>query len=233
MSRRTNDWEWAILVSAGVVMLASSTLVRRSSRLWRGLGVVARNVLAPHPVAGRRYIPRDRMPFFRRQGAILREHVVLAKAAGPLFEFWRDLRNLPHVVSQLEHVELLEGTRARWTLRGPAGRRMTWDTRTVERPDEGVLAWESVPGSQLSAAAAVKFTPLSVESTDVEVVLQYEPLPTKLGESLIWLAGQSPSGLLREDLARLKQLLETGVADEQPEPAWLSHWIGGRKAVVS
>ena len=214
-------------------MLASSGLALRSSRLWRGVRRVMRNILAPHPVPEHRSGRRDWTPLLLRQGTILREHIVLAKAAGPLFEFWRDLRNLPHVVPQLEHVELLPGTRARWTLRGPAGRRMTWETRTIERPDERVLAWESVPGSQLSATAAVRFTPLSVDSTDVEVMLQYEPLPSKLGESLIWLAGQSPAGLLREDLARLKQLLETGVANEHPEPAWLSHWIGGRKATVS
>jgi uncharacterized membrane protein len=55
----------------------------------------------------------------------------------------------------------------------------------------------------------VKFTPLSADATDVEVRVQYDPPTIKAGAELAAIVGLSPAAVLREDLRRLKQLLES------------------------
>ena len=47
-------------------------------------------------------------------------------------------------------------------------------------------------------------------STQVTVHLQYAPPAGRAGALLAWLFGREPSQTIREDLRRLKQLLEAG-----------------------
>jgi len=46
------------------------------------------------------------------------------------------------------------------------------------------------------------------KSTAVTVTMQYQPPIGKAAAALAWLAGQSPASHLREDLQRMKELLE-------------------------
>ena len=50
----------------------------------------------------------------------------------------------------------------------------------------------------------------SIRDTRVTVKLQYDPLGGRLGALVALLFGREPSQTIREDLRRLKQLLEAG-----------------------
>ena len=67
--------------------------------------------------------------------------------------------------------------------------------------------------------------------TELRVLMQYNPPAGPFGAAVAWLAGQSPEAQLREELRRLKQLLETGevpTAQRQPsgsrQPALTNRW---------
>lgn len=127
-----------------------------------------------------------------------------------LYRFWRDFANLPRFMDHLVSVRA-EGERSHWAARGPAGTTVEWDAEIVnERPNE-LIAWRSLPGSQVDNAGSVHFTPAPAgRGTVVRVELKYDPPAGKLGSAVAWLFGQEPNRQVREDLRRFKQLMEAG-----------------------
>jgi uncharacterized membrane protein len=127
-----------------------------------------------------------------------------------VYAFWRDLRNLSRFMM---HVELVttSGDRSHWIVKGPAGTTVEWDAEiTEERPNE-LLAWRSLPGSQIENSGSVRFKKAPADrGTEVHVSLQYEPPAGKAGAALAKLFGEEPTQQLTDDLRRFKQVMETG-----------------------
>jgi uncharacterized membrane protein len=80
----------------------------------------------------------------------------------------------------------------------------------TDRPNE-VIAWRSLPGSQVDTAGSVHFrTAPGSRGTEVRVTLKFDPPGGKLGAGLARLFGESPEGQIMDDLRHFKQLMETG-----------------------
>jgi uncharacterized membrane protein len=230
MRTNVNDYERILSVAAGLGLLAIARRHAQGSALgWTGAGLLARGVsgLCPVNAALRRSGSRDdtKIALAGSRGIRVNERIVIAKPVAQLYAFWRDLRNLPHVVSHLERVDVLDDGRSHWVVRGPAGVRVTWDATIINEVPSELIAWRSLPGSDIASAGSVRFRPLSADATEIRVTFQYEPPAGKLGASLAWLAGQGPAALLRQDLRRLKQLLEHGSAPEIDEPLGRLNWL--------
>jgi uncharacterized membrane protein len=228
MVRNVNDWERVLSVSAGAGLLALAASRRnfRSGLAWTGLGLVARGLGGVCPVnaaLGRERARDDTaLALSGSRGIRVFERIVIEKPAAQLYAFWRDLRNLPHAISHLERVDVLDESRSHWVLRGPADLRVAWDAEIINEVAPEVIAWRSLPGSDVASAGSVRFHRVSDDSTELRVKFQYEPPGGKIGASLAWLAGQGPASLLREDLRRFKALVEDGDAPEQVRPS--GHW---------
>lgn len=128
-----------------------------------------------------------------------------------VYRFWRQLDTLPAFMRHIERVDDLGNGRSHWVARGPAGLAFEWDAEIVHEVENALLTWRSLPGGDVATSGAVRFDPIRRgSSTQVTVALQYDPPAGRLGRSFAALVGREPSGTLREDLRRLKQLLETG-----------------------
>jgi uncharacterized membrane protein len=135
--------------------------------------------------------------------------VNVGRAADELYRFWRDLRNLPRVMPQLEAVEALDGTRSRWVLKAPAGERIEWDAELIDDVPNERLAWRSVEGAAVYNAGSVQFVRNPSGGTDVNVDLLYEPPPESFGAAVALLFGLDPDGNPRVDLDGFKRLMES------------------------
>ncbi|MCC7009526.1 MAG: SRPBCC family protein [Acidobacteria bacterium] len=202
---------------AAAAMCARRTSSSKQPWRWLATGLITRGTTGLCPVnylIGRGASDEPRIALSGSGGVKIRERIVIRKPIEPLFEFWRDLRNLPHVLSHVEHVDVLDNDRSHWVVRGPAGVRLAWDAETINEVRPTLLAWKSLPGSDVVSAGSVRFRALSPAATALTITLQYEPPAGKVGASLAWLAGQGPAAMLRKDLRRMKQLLEKGTVDE-------------------
>jgi uncharacterized membrane protein len=143
-------------------------------------------------------------------GVKVEESITVNKPAAELFRFWRNFENLGRFMDHLESVRV-EGHRSHWVACGPLGTRVEWDAEIInERPNE-VIAWRSLPGSEIDTAGSVHFRPLPGDrGTEVRVSLKYDPPAGKVGAAVARLFGQSPQSRVREDLRRFKQFMETG-----------------------
>jgi uncharacterized membrane protein len=145
------------------------------------------------------------------QGIKVEKSVTIDRPREELFRFWRNLENLPHVMSHLESVRVTGPNRSHWVARGPLGKRFEWDAEIhTERANE-LISWRSLPGSEVDTAGSVHFTPApGGRGTEVKVVLKFDPPAGKAGAAVAGLFFQSPGDQIKDDLRRLKQTMEAG-----------------------
>ena len=145
------------------------------------------------------------------RGVHVRESIRLELPVAEVYRFWRHLANLPKFMSHLDQVTESSDGQSHWIAKGPAGLGVEWDARIVNEVDGKVIGWQSMPGSDVDSAGSVNFDSVSNgRSTQLSVHLQYSPPGGKAGALIASLFGKEPSQTVREDLRRLKQLLEAG-----------------------
>lgn len=141
-----------------------------------------------------------------------------------LYDFWRDLKNLPSVMRHVNSVEPINDKRSRWVARGPLDKKLEWEAEIItDRPGEAI-AWQSLPDSEVDTAGSVHFNkPTFGEGTAVTVSLKYDPPGGGLVAKLAYLVGQGLEQELEEDLRVFKQLMEAGeIATAAQRPSEVS-----------
>jgi uncharacterized membrane protein len=145
------------------------------------------------------------------RGVHVRESVRLEVPVADVYRFWRRLDNLPRFMTHLNRVTETPGGTSHWVAAGPAGLAVEWDAEVINEIENKVLAWRSLPGSDVVTAGSVHFDAArGGRGTQVSVHLQYAPPAGKAGALVASLFGRAPSQTVREDLRHFKQLLEAG-----------------------
>ena len=147
----------------------------------------------------------------RRQGIKVEESVTINRPVLEVYRFWRNFENLPRFMDHLEAVTVIDDARSHWVAKGPAGTKVEWDAIIHNEIDDELIAWRSLPGSEVNNAGSVHFTPTpDGNGTDVRVVLSYEPPAGKVGAAVAKLLGEEPSKQVADDLRRFKQVMDSG-----------------------
>ena len=143
-------------------------------------------------------------------GRRIEQAVTIERTPAELFDFWRRFDNLPRFMDNLESVTLLDEGRSRWVAKGPLGMRVEWEAEVLnEIPDE-LIAWRSLPGSDVDQAGSAHFTPAPSGGTEVRVILRYSAPAGALGDALAHVLGDDPDRQIADDLRRFKQVMEAG-----------------------
>src|SRR4051812_15057557 len=141
-------------------------------------------------------------------GVNVRESVRLEVPVEEAYRFWRRLENLPRFMTNLNRVTETHDGRSHWVAAGPAGLPVEWDAEVINEIENKLLAWRSLPGSDVVTAGSVNFDAArGGRVTQVSVNLQYAPPAGKAGAFIASLFGREPSQTVREDLRHFKQLL--------------------------
>jgi uncharacterized membrane protein len=207
---------------SGAAGLALGVVGLRQRRL-RGLllpiagGLLTRAITGHCPVnraLGRNTARADRSSSMASlgegEGIRVEQSVTIERPREEVFAFWRNFENLPRFMDHLEAVHVLDNRRSRWVAKGPAGTRVEWDAEIHNEISNELIAWRSLPGSEVDHAGSVHFSPLHDGGTQVRVILRYDPPAGKLGAGVARLFGEEPSIQVAEDLRRFKQVMEAG-----------------------
>lgn len=146
----------------------------------------------------------------RGDGIRVEQAVRVGRPAEELYRFWRNLENLPRFMDHLESVRVLDERRSHWVARGPAGTRVEWEAEIHNELPGQLLAWRSLPGSEVDHAGSVRFEPEVGDFTLVRVILRYDPPAGKVGAAVARLFGEDPDTQVADDLRRFKQVMEAG-----------------------
>jgi uncharacterized membrane protein len=127
-----------------------------------------------------------------------------------VYEFWRDLGQLAHLLDRDALVEVVDQRHSRWTVAGPAGRPVSWDAEIIADEPPKLLAWRA-DSPLVPHEGRVEFAPAPGDrGTELRVGLTFDLPVGPAAEAVTRLTGDEPDQVLRGLLRRVKQVLESG-----------------------
>ena len=189
----------------------------RNAQRW--LAAVAVGAVAAYAFRSHRRGSDTRAQLGGSRGILIDEAVTIGRPLADVYQFWRRFDEFPRFMTHLVSVTPLEGELSRWVAKGPAGMTVEWNARIINDIENELIAWQSIEGSTVATAGSVRFDS-DVRGTAVRVRLQYNPPAGKAGAAIAWLFGEEPRLQVRDDLRRVKQLMETGeIATTEGQPS--------------
>lgn len=146
------------------------------------------------------------------------EHTLTVnKPVADVYRVFRDFEFLPQFMAHLVDVDTTTDGKSHWVARGPLGTVFEWDAEIIADEPNKVISWKSLDGADVDTAGSVHFRELPGGATEMRVVLKYDPPAGKLGTAVASLIGQAPEQQIRADMARFKELMETGQLSSKNE----------------
>lgn len=136
--------------------------------------------------------------------------IVINKTPEALYAFWRNVENLPQVMSHLESVTQTRGKRSHWVAKGPAGIPIEWDAEITAEKKNEMISWRALEEADVPNEGSVYFVKAAEGQTELRVSLDYTPPAGQIGAAIARLFGEEPSQKIEEDLNNFKQAVEEG-----------------------
>lgn len=153
----------------------------------------------------------------------LKRSIAINRPPQEIYDFWRNVENLPRFMYHLESVQNIGEHLSHWVTKGPGGKRVEWDAEITEDRRGELLAWRSLEGADVYNAGSVRFEPRpGGRGTIVRVDMEYRPPAGVVGAAFAMLFNSAPEQQIYDDLRRLKQVIEIGEvvrSDGSPEGA--------------
>jgi uncharacterized membrane protein len=204
------------IAGAAMIVLALRRKRLRGILLPIGGNLITRAVSGRCPInraLGRNTAREDRTSpmssVARGQGIKVERSITVNRPQAEVYRFWRQLENLPRFMDHLESVTVIDENRSHWIAKAPAGTKVEWDASIHNEIEDELIAWRSLPGSDIDNAGSVHFTPADGDATEVRVVLSYDPPAGRVGAAVAKLLGEEPGTQVDEDLRRFKQVMES------------------------
>lgn len=136
--------------------------------------------------------------------------ITVRKPAMELYQFWRDVSNLPQIINHPAAVSTTSLDESHWKVSAPFGD-VEWDAIIInDRPGE-LIAWRSREGGDVDHAGSIRFhNAPGDEGVEVVVALEYDPPAGRLGAVIAKFTRDSASSQVYDALHRFKALMEAG-----------------------
>lgn len=145
----------------------------------------------------------------RDESTTVEESVIINRPPRQIYDFWRDFTNLPQFMDNIESVTKINEIRSHWKIKAPAGTSVEFNSLVTEDIPGRLIAWKSEEGASVPNRGRVEFIETSSGGgTNVRATISYDPPAGALGRVVAKLFQREPGVQARQDLDRLKQLLE-------------------------
>ena len=131
-----------------------------------------------------------------------------------VYEYWRNLENLPNFMSNIEEVRSTGPDTTHWVVKGPLGTRMEFDARTTQDEPNSAIGWNTVDGD-VQTSGQVRFRELGPDRTRIDVTMNYaDPPGGKVGE-VASKAVANPRVMMEQDLRNFRDIIEGNATPEE------------------
>lgn len=215
-----------VLTSLLGLALAGLGLKRRGVAGWlmaaAGGGLLARGAMTHCSVydrlgvteedTGLRGTPLNRMLHVRRS-------ITIRKSPEELYNFWRDVRNLPRFLEPTEDVVAVDDRVSQWRARLPVIGETTWESEVYEDVPNRLIAWRTLGKPAFAHQGVITFAAAPGElGTAVTLEMVYQLRGGAVTAGLGAMMGRSPTDYLARNLHRFKQLMELGEITTNKSP---------------
>jgi uncharacterized membrane protein len=126
-----------------------------------------------------------------------------------VYQFWRNFENFKLFMDHVKDLTVRDDI-SHWKVAGPAGATVEFKSHITRDVPNELIAWETLPDSQVHHAGFVRFDENRDGGTRVSVQMDYVPPAGALGHAVAQLFSVDPRHAMHDDLVRLKSLLEEG-----------------------
>jgi uncharacterized membrane protein len=156
--------------------------------------------------------------------------VTLAINATPeeVYQFWRKLEHLPRFMQYLESVRETDERTSHWIAKAPGGVRLQWQSQIVEDRPNQFISWRTHGDSEVNHCGSVRFDMApGGRGTILKVEMYYGMPGGRMATQAANLFSVAPETVIKDDLRRLKQLIETGeIATTRGQPSGARSLMG-------
>jgi uncharacterized membrane protein len=155
---------------------------------------------------------RETHPPEIKEGIAHEAVITILAPAEKVYAYWRNLENLPSFMKHLASIEIIGPTRSRWKWRAIKDQvTLEWESEITDEVPNALIAWRSTEGATVAHTGEVFFDELSHgRGTEVHVSVRYQPPGGKVTDFLEKVLGESPDITLKEDIRRLREIIEVG-----------------------
>lgn len=137
--------------------------------------------------------------------------ITVGKPAAELYEAWRDPDTLSRVMGHFGEVTSSGDDRLRWTVYGPRGRDVSWETRLVEAEPGEFIRWEAPAETLVPVEGSVRFRPAAGDrGTVVTLSISVDTPAGEIGHAMLERLDIVPETVVGRALSRFKSLAESG-----------------------
>jgi uncharacterized membrane protein len=139
--------------------------------------------------------------------ATVEESVLIARPIEQVFAFYTDFRHLPEFLGDVMQVDVLDARRSLWTIRGPLGLGLRMHVVITSLHPNGLIAYRT--DGAAPTRWEIHFARAGTAATTL--VRETMTLPGgQLAAAALAALGKPPAHEVRANLARLKEVMETG-----------------------
>lgn len=141
----------------------------------------------------------------------IRTTVNIDKPVNEVYDFWRNLENLPKFMQHLESVVEKDKITSHWTATGPGGiGKISWDAHILMDERGKMLSWHSLPDSTIDNAGKILFKENGSGGTELDVTISYHAPLGIAGEAAAKLLNPFFERMVKSDIQSLKTYMEIG-----------------------
>lgn len=222
MDANVSKLERIIMITAGSYLLYKAFSGKRKS-IGRGIAggaMLARGISGYCPV----YDAAHKSNQFKGSNVTIHTSITIDKPVMEVYDFWRNLENMPKFMKHIESVKEINKTTSEWKASGPAGiGSISWKANILMDERGKQLSWHSLPDSTIDNAGKITFSDNGNNGTDLEITISYHAPLGVAGEAAAKLLNPYFEKMVLADIESLKSYLETDQQSESgagQQPAW-------------
>lgn len=135
--------------------------------------------------------------------------ITIKRNKDEVYDYWRDLENLPNILKHVERVEKISEDRYLWTANF-YGQRFDWEAEITEDTPGERISWQTTGDSDVENYGTVLFTDSAKDrGTDLIITLGYKPANSELGRKVAKIFNPVFKEKVKHDLRSFKRFMET------------------------
>lgn len=145
------------------------------------------------------------------QGIAVKRAITIEAPPEDLYRFWHDVENAPRYMIAIESVQAEDERHSHWAAKTPLGE-LAWDVEIVNDVPGHLIVWRKTQGSFLAPSGGrLQFERRrNGQETIVSHEVVYHQFKGPIGALLGYPFGRGLERVIRLDLERCKELIETG-----------------------
>jgi uncharacterized membrane protein len=141
---------------------------------------------------------------------VFRKSITVLRDKSEVYNYWRDLENLPNIMSHIKSVQKINDKEYHWEAEF-SEQQFSWNAQITEEIVDQRIAWQSLESADVENSGTVEFldTPDN-KGTILNVWINYIPSESEFGKIIAGFLNPLFKRVVKHDLKEFKRKMESG-----------------------